>query len=365
MILTVESAAAQRSEGNKGRGNMISTTRKNLRVALWLSILCAVLVPATHARTEQSVIFASVADGRRILTARDSFVERMSPFDRAARMKTDHDISESEFLAFVGKTVLNWDGGEKNRVQSALRLTGPALSQFFPAHRESIYLIKTTGDEEAGAAYTRGNAIVLPRNVLTLPEPSFRHLLAHEFFHILSRSDPRLRRMLYEAIGFHECGEVELPAVLSPRKITNPDALKNDHCIQVGVAGELVWAMPILYSRTPKYDVASGGKFFDYLMLALMVVERSGPSGAARPIFGPDGPTLVGIDRVSGFFEQIGRNTRYIIHPEEILAENVALLVLGEKNAPSPEVLKRIAEALERGRVTEPGPAKNAPQPSR
>jgi hypothetical protein len=133
----------------------------------------------------------------------------------------------------------------------------------------------------------------------------------------------------------------------------------------VGVAGELVWAMPILYSRTPKYDVASGGKFFDYLMLALMVVERSGPSGAARPIFGPDGPTLVGIDRVSGFFEQIGRNTRYIIHPEEILAENVALLVLGEKKAPSPEVLKRIAEALERGRVTEPGPAKNAPQPSR
>jgi hypothetical protein len=42
----------------------------------------------------------------------------------------------------------------------------------------------------------------------------------------------------------------------------------------------------------------------------------------------------------------VGRNTDYIIHPEEILAENFALLVLGAGNVPSPEVLTRMREAL-------------------
>jgi hypothetical protein len=325
--------------------------RKKHLAVFWVSILCTVLVLPLHA--EQSLIFASVEDGSRILAARDSFVERMSPFDRSARMKTDRDISENEFLAFVGKAVLKWDSAEASAVQSAFNQIDPALSKLFPTLREPIYLIKTTGEEEGNTAYTRGNAIVLPRRVLTLPQQNLRRVLAHEFFHIFSRSHPNLRSILYEAIGFHQCGEIEFPIDLSPRKITNPDAPKNDHCIRIGVAGELVWAIPIIYSHAPKYDVVRGGEFFDYLRMALLVVERSGPSGVARHIVDAHHPKFVGLNQVSDFFEQVGRNTQYIIHPEEILADNVALLVLGETNAPSPEVLKRIAEALAHARSAE------------
>jgi hypothetical protein len=46
--------------------------------------------------------------------------------------------------------------------------------------------------------------------------------------------------------------------------------------------------------------------------------------------------------------EQIGRNTGYVIHAEEILASNFELLVQGAPNAPSPEVLERIREVLVR-----------------
>ena len=169
--------------------------------------------------------------------------------------------------------------------------------------------------------------------------------------------------MLYEAIGFHQCGEVEFPAELSPHKITNPDAPKNDHCIRVRVAGEPVWAIPILFSLTPKYDVARGGELFTYLTLALLVVEKSPPSGLARPIFDAHRPKLVSINQVSDFFEQVGRNTQYIIHPEEILADNIALLVLGERNVPSPEVLNRIAETLAHARAAEPR-AQDMPKPA-
>ena len=37
-------------------------------------------------------------EARRILTTRDDFIRALSPFDRAARVKTDKDVSEKEFL---------------------------------------------------------------------------------------------------------------------------------------------------------------------------------------------------------------------------------------------------------------------------
>jgi hypothetical protein len=44
-------------------------------------------------------------------------------------------------------------------------------------------------------------------------------------------------------------------------------------------------------------------------------------------------PTLYSPESVQGFFEQAGRNTRYILSPDEILAENVALAFLGPEAA--------------------------------
>ena len=50
--------------------------------------------------------------------------------------------------------------------------------------------------------------------------------------------------------------------------------------------------------------------------------------------------------QISGFFEQVGRNTDYIIHPEEILAENFALLMIGKRDVASPEILDKMRSAL-------------------
>ena len=55
---------------------------------------------------------------------------------------------------------------------------------------------------------------------------------------------------------------------------------------------------------------------------------------------------LIGLQQASDFFEQVGKNTAYIIHPEEILADNFALLVLQERNVPSPEIIRKLEEIL-------------------
>lgn len=54
------------------------------------------------------------------------------------------------------------------------------------------------------------------------------------------------------------------------------------------------------------------------------------------------------IKQLSGFFEQVGTNTEYVIHPEEILADNFPMLVVDNKDLPPPAILKKIKQILSR-----------------
>ncbi|MGV3754023.1 MAG: hypothetical protein ACO1QS_01420 [Verrucomicrobiota bacterium] len=315
--------------------------------ALFFCLLTAQLAQAqVPLGPHTTLTFATVEEGQKILTSRDDFIQRLSPFDRSARLKTDQEISEAEFLKFVSQNVLAWDETEKQRITSALeniQAKVQALNLPFP---KSISLIKTTGSEEGGAPYTRAHAIILPKSSLTGPLAKLQQTLCHELFHILSRANPGLKAQLYGVIGFVRCDELAFPIALRTRKLTNPDAPLNDHFILLQHEGKDVWAVPILFSRTEKYDPARGGEFFNYLQLQFLISERPLATPNAKTSF--TGPTvkLVELGQLTGFYEQVGRNTQYIIHPEEILASNFVLLVLGSSTAPSPEIIQRMETVL-------------------
>jgi len=329
-----------------------------------IGILCIGVYSAEPTTGDNlAVTFATVSEGKDILTARDDFVERLSPFDRAARMKTDQDVSEKQFLEFIGQNVLAWTGPEKKKVTAALEDIKPELESMSLPLPKRIYMVKTSGKEEGGAAYTRANAIVLPKRQIGGRKKAIQKLICHELFHILSRANPELKERLYRVIGFEKCNEIEFPAKLKSRKITNPDAPKNDHCIRLQVDGKSVWAIPILFSKTEKYDPGRGGEFFRYLVFRLLLVERSSDPAAVKPVYDGPEPKLVDMSRISGFFEQVGKNTGYIIHPEEILADNFALLVLEERNMPSPEIIRKVKEVLKESKPAEPGDSANADKP--
>ncbi len=286
--------------------------------------------------------FASQSEGRQILTARDEFSQRLSPFDRSARMKTEKAVSESELLTFIGKNVAEWNKDETQAVQSAIEACQPQLRDLRLALPPTVQLIKTTGTEEGNAAYTRATAIVLPQSVLGKDQKDLQKLICHELFHILSRQNPELREKLYGIIGFTKCNEIELPPELARRKITNPDAPRNDHFIRLTIDGAESLAVPILLSKVEMYDVKRGGEFFDYLQFQFLIVDKDARSGNLKPVIEGSSPRLAGMERVSGFMEQVGRNTDYIIHPEEILADNFALLVLDAEKVTSPEILQKM-----------------------
>ncbi len=315
------------------------------------TIVATLLALTGHGRGEvrlgsTTLSFATVEEGERVLTSRDDYVERMSPFDRAARLKTDQVVSEREYLKFVGKAVLAWEEAEKEKVYLAMEGVEETLRKMALPFPEKIWLIKTTGQEEGNAAYTRANAIVFPEEFLEGRPSGVQRVLCHELFHVLSRANEELRDRCYAAIGFEKCEELVFPEELALRKLTNPDAPRNEHCLKVKVAGKEQWVIPILFSKEEKYDPESGGEFFRYLQFKLVVVKRGADGKSVKVILEGATPKLLDVGEVTGFFKQVGKNTSYLIHPEEILADNFVLLVTKKRGLPSPKVVENLGEIL-------------------
>ncbi|HTN74337.1 MAG TPA: hypothetical protein VL096_03790, partial [Pirellulaceae bacterium] len=194
-----------------------------------------------------SLRFATPEEGREAITKRDTFTDHLSKFDLQCRLKTADAVQLEDLLKLYADNVTAWPAEEVAAVTKAAEFVREQLKPFAIAQPKTILLIRTTGREEAGAAYCRGPAIVLPANMIEQDGDALRRLLAHELFHVISTQNPELRRDLYAIIGFRICSPIELPAVLKDRALTNPDAPQIDAYIELKLAdGEQLLAAPIL-----------------------------------------------------------------------------------------------------------------------
>jgi hypothetical protein len=293
---------------------------------------------------EAAVHFASVAEGQELLAARDRFISSLSPFDRQSRVETDREVSEAAFLEFVSSHVRAWSPEESTKLSKVIESLRPKLAELRLPLPNSIWLIKTTGREEGDAAYCRKHAIVLPQSKVDDPPQALERLLTHELFHILSSHDSKLREKCYKLIGFRVIPPVDFPALLRDRKLTNPDGPLADALIDVKVGNETISVVPILYSSAERFDPVRGGPFFKYLTFRLLVVESQ--EGNWRPTEQNGQPRLLSPNQTPDYGRQIGTNTGYVIHPDEILAENFVHLVQGTQNLRSPEIVSGLKEAL-------------------
>ena len=284
------------------------------------------------------IVFLNKFEARRILTKTDRFILSLSPFDRASRLKTESPVSQSTFLNFISKQTLDWGSFECTEVEAIMNSIISKLDKYSLKFPKRISLIKTTGREEGNAAYSRGNSIILPQSFVNTPY-TLKNLLTHELFHIYSKNNPTKRSELYNQIGFFECPELEFPEELSTLKITNPDA----PIISCYLEDNNLKVMPILYSNEP-YNMRKRGEFFDYLEFRLLGVELNNES--CIPLYKNGKLQLFRSDDIQSYIQKIGLNTDYIIHPEEILAENFVLLLNNSRYIRSPEILERINTVL-------------------
>ncbi len=191
--------------------------------------------------------------------------------------------------------------------------------------------------------YTRQKIIAVPQDALQLRRrQDFLGTMYHELFHIYSRHRPDKRAQLYRRIGFESIGleRLRLPAALAQRLLHNPDGVDFAQKITLkDAAGKVVHAVPIIYANSPGYT-PSKELFFAYLEFGLFeIILRA--DGHWQVLTQPDGySSTLNLRQLPDFYRQIGDNTTYVIHPDEVLADNFSLLLLSKKN---PAVLKNLS----------------------
>lgn len=310
-------------------------------MALKTLIVTALVCASFSSFAQTTLTFLDSHRAAAQLSRNDDFMQRLSQFDMESRMKTIDHVIKPEFKRFIRHNTLDWTEQDRAYVNQAYAELKQELDKYPIDLPTNIQMILTTGAEEGTAAYTRGKAIILQRDKLVLGQ-ELKRIIAHEIFHIYTRHNQIKKDELYHLIGFDYVGEIEFPDDWEDRKITNPDAPVNDYAIFVEYNQQQVWAMPILYSISEKYDLDKGGEFFNYLLFKFLIVADEDGNWT----YDDDHPTIVDRSELKGFLEQVGYNTNYIIHPEEILADNFALLILKVQPVNSPEIIAEMKRIL-------------------
>jgi hypothetical protein len=282
------------------------------------------------------VRFADESEARDRLGRSDAFTRTLSAFDRGYRMRTLEPTVEADYLAHAAEQALDWEARERAAWETSARTLSEALEGLELSLPDEVSLVSSTGDEDVGAPYTRGNAIVLPFH----PTPGRFAIIAHELFHIASRFDSGLFRRLAPLVGFEPLAEIPIPEQLDERRVTNPDAYALNAAIRVQAAGNGADVVPMLRSAAPLADALKSPDFFGLVRIELLRVDLS----AGELITEPDGSiTPIPADDTD-YYELAAVNTSYVLHAEEVLADNFALLM---ERRLDPEVVPERPEVLD------------------
>ena len=275
--------------------------------------------------------YASADEGRELMLANKEYYAGFSQNDLDYRMQKT-GATMDEYLAFASEQVLDFTGPETEAIDSYMEKMEKSLEDngYELPPLDEIVFIKTTMEEEGGAGgYTHGTQIYLGGLVVNmfimgelLPEyaETAEQILWHEIFHCLTRNNPEFRKDMYSLIGFTVTGtDYELPAGVFEYHISNPDVEHHDSYATFVIDGKEVDCFTD-FVTTKHYDEAK---------TSYMAVGTT----ALVPIDGTDISYTPG--QASNFNEVFGRNTEYVIDPEECLADNFSYAMIYGMEGPS------------------------------
>ena len=272
---------------------------------------------------------ASASEGRAILAAADDFTRALGSFDRSFRMRTSAPVDDAALRHFLGEQAVDFTSEEEavwNEAIAALARGVQGMGSVLPPE---VLVVKTTGREERDHAYTRANAIVLPAaRVRSLRGERALRLLAHELFHVASRASPALRDATYALLGFAPFGPIMPPPELDDKRMTNPDAYALGHYVRLGERAFI----PLLTCPLPLADVLDRTSVLGVARVTLLEIDVD----AGTIVRDADGAPVLVEARATEWSKRVARNSEYTIHPEEVLADNLSLLVRRRLGAVTP-----------------------------
>jgi hypothetical protein len=281
----------------------------------------------------------------------EKFFDKIQPVDMMIQMQHPYEASVkrevilSDYKSFIQHDVENFTAKESEflvKVMSeAYTLSNSVSTKIFP---EEIKLVKTKGKHYGDDTYyTRENLIIIPKAALLKPNyDEFLRVMLHEISHIYTRLHPSVKAELYATIGFkHLAQNLEINDSLRQRILMNPDGIDENWATNLTIeGGKEAFAVPIIYANETSLKKEKK-EFFQYLGWNYYEITPSvsGNNLAVQTIGKMQKSTLstVGINEL--FKDKF--NTDYIIHPDEIIADNFAITLLSHKN---PKILLPLTE---------------------
>lgn len=262
---------------------------------------------------------------------KDGFYDQISKLDIEIQMKkttafVSRENALTAYKAFLKSEVKSWTTEEKLVMSDIFykvkKLCDTISPRIFPG---DISLIKVkTNHYGKDVYYTRGNNIMVPENIFPSPAVSEQlPVMIHEVFHILSRNNPALRNDLYSLVGFKKADKtVQLNEAVSKKLLTNPDGISYQYLIELEGPNGIEKAIPLITSRFTSYR-NDNQMFFDYLNFDLYKLKDQPTAYEVES--DAVGKTTIPLNSTPSFFKKIKDNTQYIIHPDEIMADNFML----------------------------------------
>ena len=300
--------------------------------------------------------FATMAEGQQLLAANNEYFNSLSQNNIDWRMRKT-GATLDELKEFVQTCVLDFTDEERTAITKAvasieLKLNAMGAALPFP---EDIAFVKTTMQEEGNAgAYTHKTEIYIGERILQYGLPHdgddeattesnwmyFNYAIAHELFHCLTRNSPDFRSQMYSLIGFTT---MDVDHVFSPdvqnRILINPDVEHIDNYAEFTINGEKRnCELLVFYTKTwaeAYAEVGDQASFFDFNEAMLVPIDAL--------------DTYYPIEEASDFWDVVGRNTDYVIAPEECMADNFSYTIvygLDGMDYPTPELIAKINNTL-------------------
>lgn len=264
----------------------------------------------------------------------DSLFANISEADIMIQMKRAKNFvslkeARLEYRHFLASQVSSWTTAEKQEMSSIMQIVKKMCDTLSPRiFPGGIRLVKIkTGPYGSDAYYTRGTDIMIPENIFPLADSEAQiPVMLHEIYHILSRTMPEFRSKTYKMIGFEKAGKpVTLPPALHKVLLSNPDGLTKDYVIRLKEGQETRVCLPLISSRFGAYREGIPS-YFDYVKFDIFELREG--ATVFEVLSTEDGGTTLPVRFTTDYFRQISDNTQYIIHPDEILADNFMLSII-------------------------------------
>ncbi len=314
---------------------------------------------STFSDRQELIILDSTSASVAVITdEKEGFFERVRIIDMSIQMRRNYpedtpwETVVKDYKAFLQADVANFSMAEREQLRKVFRqahqLCEAIHPDIFPA---KLQLIKSKGQPYGPMTfYTRENCIVIPQGLLGPGnEESLLDIALHETFHIFSRYHPEKRKALYGLIGFKAIPLEQLipPNALNMRILLNPDGINYAYRIELkGKEEEKLLAIPLIVANATQFSPEKES-FFSYLSFQLYEIEP--PYGKLIRVRADEqGNSTLKLREHPEFFQQITDNTQYIIHPDEIMADNFMFLATGKVEEGRSEPGKKLLKEVER-----------------